>query len=317
MMRISLLGASLLVLLAACCRADDLSTLASADLSTPTPTDVTSPASGFYFGADYLNWAARGAIWTLPSNAAGFKFQVLDSSRNSGVRTEIGYRFASGWDIGYRFTHFDAQSHFDAPPSMNNTGLGVEDGDGSLTYNVNDLEIGRTFNVDTSADFRVFGGLRWALINLTRNTYAPADNVDFPAGILLEDNYSQLDAVGIGFGGLARWRIGDTGLSLFGRGAFYGLAGSMHITDTSIIPYYGYQTISANTTQGILDVEIGAGVGWTKGPWQFEAGYEISEWFNTFSPGSGLSFSGLNNATLPNPQQFSLDGFYLRVMFTR
>ena len=88
MMRISLLGASLLVLLAACCRADDLSTLASANLSTPTPTDVTSPASGFYFGADYLNWAARGNLDTplkrsrfqVPS--AGFEPQQRRPNRD-------------------------------------------------------------------------------------------------------------------------------------------------------------------------------------------------------------------------------------------
>jgi hypothetical protein len=311
---------TLVALAAATCNAEEPGVAeATAPASGPVASPCDEPAiaakSGFYFGADYLNWAARGSIWTLASvttatnDSTRDTFLVLDSSRNSGVRAEIGYRFPSGWDVGYRFTHFDAQSS--SPPY---TGPYFVDGNGSFRYNVNDLEIGRTFNVDASADFRVFGGLRWALVDLDRNAYLPLGG---PAAAgPVEENSSQLDAVGIGFGGLARWWIGDTGVSLFGRGALYGLAGSLHVTDTAFLTGQ-YQTLSTDTTQGVLDVEIGAGVGWTRGPWQFEAGYEISEWFNTFNPTSAVGGNYYGSPTPPAPQQFSLDGFYARVVFSR
>ena len=220
---------TLVALTAATCKAEEpgvaeATATASSPVSSPSDEPAIAAKSGFFVGIDYLNWAARGSIWTFASATTATEdptrgnYLVLDSSRNSGVRAEIGYRFPSGWDVGYQFTHFDAQAS--SPPYDGVTPY-VVGGDASFRYNVNDLEIGRTFNVDNSADFRVFGGLRWALIDLDRNAYLPPGSDRFAQGTV-EENSSQLDAIGIGFGGLARWWIGDTGVSLFGRGACTG-----------------------------------------------------------------------------------------------
>jgi hypothetical protein len=61
---------------------------------------------------------------------------------------------------------------------------------------------------------------------------------------------------------------------------------------------------SNSSFQIVPVVEAAVGVGWSRGPWQVSAGYEVSDWLNMMNP------------TRPADSLF-LDGCFVRLALTR
>ena len=67
-------------------------------------------------------------------------------------------------------------------------------------------------------------------------------------------------------------------------------------------------------------METSAGMGWKRGHWEIEVGYEISAWLNTFVQTSATSYTqnALVDGTTPIvSRDFVLDGLFLRLAFSR
>jgi hypothetical protein len=127
--------------------------------------------------AEWLNWQAhRGGldfasfvdpIWLTPATR-----ESLDYERDNGLRVGLGYRFDSGWDVGWNYTYFRT-SAAGAVDQAANPGLvliatrsyfdlAVDSvaAEAELEYGVHDIEAGRRLVLTENADVRLFGGFR-------------------------------------------------------------------------------------------------------------------------------------------------------------
>ena len=153
--------------------------------------------------------------------------------------------------------------------------------------------------LDPQADFRLFAGFRWATLDQDRHIHTTTHNGGgYPD--IVGDVWEQdvLSAYGIGVGGESRWRLGQSGFSLFARGEVFGLVGFE-------------ATPSYQASIGIPVIETAAGLSWKRGHWEFSGGYEISIWPGVWGQVSTYAGSNLTSDNL------ILDGFFARVAFSR
>jgi hypothetical protein len=287
----------------------------------PATNFTEAPDSGGLFvSVDYLNWRARGDLWSLDPAAyssAAPDDAALSSNNNSGIRAEIGYRFASQWDVGWRFTHFDSLGVYNGPGAFQpqNPIAGGLEARGAFRYNVHDLEIGRTIEMTDSVDLRLFGGFRWATLGLNRSAIAydplPPPS-SFPIVRDLGNTIETIDAYGMGLGAEARWNVGHAGFYLFGRGEMFGLVGvgtRQIAPDPSEIPVEPQGPF--HLTQALIAAEAAVGLGWRRGHWDFCGGYEINVWPSVFTP------AGQSSSWPESREDMVLDGWFLRATFSR
>lgn len=234
---------------------------------------------------------------------------------NPGIRAAVGYVFPSCWNVRFMYTNFsdkgfsavnnnDARllplqahpafvSHSQFAHALDSASSAL-----NLNYQTFDLEVGKNFStVDRSVAFRLFGGIRSGIINQTTDIHYAATN---NAGQTDTDDIriaSDMTGWGLRAGGSLRWKIRDTGFSVFSRGAASLLVAdfknvrSEHLyrgetpnpnldEHPQPFPNSGSITMSNNFLNVVPVAELAVGVGYCKGCWQFNAGYEIGAWFN-------------------------------------
>jgi hypothetical protein len=294
---------------------------------------------GLIVFADYLNWKARSdslefvdrfstvnATQTTTTEA-----ENVSLPQQSGFRAGLGYRFASQWDVAWSYTYYftNGQNAADAAIGAGLTVPGIVSmgalrhvaGQANLRYNVNDLEIGRWIHLDDHVDLRLFGSVRYAMTETNGREDLTGHYFDeLRADVDTVGNThirSKMDACGIRLGGEGRWRIGDSNLSLFGRGAGSVLAGRFENVGTYFVegtssrdPYYDYQNTFVNRhndTHAVCVIEAAAGVAYQYGNWELSGGYELATWFNQAVP-----ITNVNEVTY---HDLLLDGFFGRLAY--
>lgn len=276
-------------------------------------------SSGVVASAEWLNWQAhRGGldlasfidpIWLTPAT-----LESLEYDRDNGLRVGLGYRFDSGWDVGWNYTYFRT-SAAGAVDQAANPGLvliatrsyldvAVDSvaAEADLDYGVHDIEAGRRFVWDNNAEVRLFGGFRWATIDQSENQqYTYQSNLGNSVSGTI-DGRSELDAYGIRLGAQTQW-TSRWGLGLFGRLAGSVLVGSFDVQQQEVDAEHGpILNFTNEYYQAVPVIDAAVGASWTYRAWQVAGGYEMTTWFNL----AEIERSSYD---------LILDGFFLRLAY--
>ncbi len=245
--------------------------------------------------------------------------ESLDFDRANGFRSGLGYRFGNGWNVAWTYTYFrDANEetvtanptavgnpNLIATQSYLDTGLPVKtpmssvEADGTLQINIQDFEAEWSSCLNDTVGFKAFGGFRWAKIDQNFNmAYA------YAAGSGTINLPNNMDAEGIRLGAELQWRS-NCGFRVFGRGAESVLVADFQTRQHEVAPASGVNIDVPGDTAAVVPVfEAAVGVAYARGPWEFRAAYEMSDWFN------------LVQVNRPS-QSLLLDGYFLSLSFSR
>lgn len=281
---------------------------------------------GVMANADYLNWSARRsgqdfAAFVSPTSATAptTASESLDLGRASGCRAGVGYRFGNGWNVAWTYTYFftastetvtadptaagnptliATQSYLDTGSTVKTPMTSVE-ADGTLQINIHDFEAEWSSCLNDTIGFKAFGGFRWAKINQNFNM-----NYTYAAGTGTINLPNDMDAEGVRLGAEFQWRS-TYGLRAFARGAESILVADFQTRQTEVATASGVNIdVSGTTTEVVPVFEAAVGVAYARGPWEFRAGYEMSDWFNLVQ---------VNRPT----QSLLIDGYFLSLSFAR
>ncbi len=277
------------------------------------------PSTGVMASAEWLNWQAhRGGldfasfvdpIWLTPATR-----ESLDYDRDNGLRVGLGYRFDSGWDVGWNYTYFrtSAAGVIDqaANPGLvliatrSYFDLAVDSvaAQADLDYQIHDIEAGRRLVFTENADVRLFGGFRWAKIDQAERQQYTYEDIGVGSVTGTIDGRSELDAYGIRLGAQTQWTT-RWGLGLFGRLAGSVLVGNAAVQQREFDDARGtILNFSNEAYRAVPVVDVAAGASWTWRAWEVAGGYEMTSWFN---------LAEVERASY----DLILDGFFLRLAY--
>ena len=273
---------------------------------------------------DYLHWRARPRGLTfasfadpasLPGSPDVVATESLDPGSHDGIRAGLGYRFETGWEIIWNYTHFNSSDALTAiaDPTGTTSLLATQSffstqamdsvhASGALRLNLHDIEAGWGTGLNDCVDYRMFGSVRLARIDedFDQSYSYHADPVTVVTGEIHMP--LRMDAAGLRLGGEFQWRAAD-GLRLFGR-----LAQSLLVAD------FETRRIETDTLHGsVLNgrendshfvpvLEAATGITWGRGPLEISGGYEMSNWFNMIDPSR-------------DSRNLFIDGCFVRIAF--
>jgi hypothetical protein len=286
---------------------------------------------GWLVSVDYLNWDVRQrstdfAITTDDSAVVGRgAVHHLDMDRNSGVRTSLGYRLGSGWELALGYTYFQTDGVASAAepaggnlwatrshPALYEEAL-TADASGEFTYNVFDLEARYPLVRSCPVTAQILGGLRWADIDQAlRVAY---DGRNFTDGQF--SDVSSMTAFGLRLGAESQWHL-NSSWSLFGNAAGSILYGRFHtaLLETNRAGLETVVDIRDDYDQAVPVIDAAVGVAWNRGPWEIRGGYELANWFNLADRSMFPSYQH-EGAYTPQSQDVLLDGLFVRFSYTR
>jgi hypothetical protein len=289
--------------------------------------EYTEEPGAFLLGADYLLLKPRrrptdyaivgpGGSWGPQGNIVSVNWDY-----DSAFRVMLGYRFpGEGWDVrlGYTYLQSDATGSVSAPagqvllatlthPSavvFANQAAGTI----RLTYNLWDLELGRTFHPTECLAVRAFAGPRIAQIDQKFNAFYDGLDANHDA-VLSTLNF---DGAGIRFGADANVNLGH-GLGAYGRGGLSMLAGHFRSTlgETTNAGATTIVNVTDRFDKVVPVLEMGLGLSWQYHNWRLTAGYEFTNWFG-MSDGIGFSDDAHPGKYVRRTGDLSLDGLVLR-----
>ena len=208
----------------------------------------------------------------------------------AAFRVGAGYRMPEdGWDVGFFYTylHDDQKGALNASPVGEIFATQTHPGtvefankafaDATLSYNVYDLEIGRSADVSQHLAVRPFGGIRFADIN--QNFAVVYDGAD--ANRDMVGSRIKFDGAGLRAGGQADWKVLDH-VSIYGRAA-----GSLMVGDFGVQQREfnnGGTTPLTNVGESFRMItpvlEMAVGVSYHTEHFRLSLGYEVTNWFN-------------------------------------
>jgi hypothetical protein len=285
---------------------------------------------GWFVSGEYLLWRPRlsdaGYVLTDPRNDATPQGRIhnVNPDVGNGLRTALGYRFASAWDFAVTYTYVfaDGGASAFAPaggvlyPQLTRPGV-VDKALAAaaatrVEYGVFDIDFGRTLTLDPDASLRVFGGVRLAAIDTDlRARYDGLQAADAFAG-----TWSRFEGVGPTAGAEVRWALGQH-LALFGGGrggllygTFCGRTFETNSGDTILVTdlHDRYSGVAP-----VLSAQLG-------GSWQWRwlslaAGYEVTHWFDVATrPMPVDDFA--EGKVLRRRSDLSFDGVFFRAAIT-
>jgi len=243
----------------------------------------------------------------------------LDFDRANAFRGGFGYRFGNGWNVAWTYTYYRnanaetvtanpaatgnpnliaTQSYLDTDLSVK-TPMNSVEADGTLQINMQDFEAEWSSCLNDTVGFKAFGGFRWAKIDQNFNV-----NYTYAAGTGTINLPNNMDAEGLRLGAELQWRT-NCGLRVFGRGAESVLVADFQTSQHEVAPASGVNIASSADTAVVVPVfEAAVGVAYARGPLEFRAAYEMSDWFN------------MVQANRP-AQSLLLDGYFLSLSYSR
>lgn len=305
------------------------------DFGRYQPNRVGKPSSsrirpGWNASVDYLNWTVRRrgldyAITTDDTARAVGSGDVhnVQFGSDSGIRAGLHYTTASGWEIGFQYTHLDidAASSAAAPALGNmwatrshpneNEEARTANAWANLDYDVFDLELRRWFLINRVAAIQFLGGLRWASID--QDLRIDYDGDDFTNAQVF--NAGRMDGFGVRLGALGQWRLSH-GLSLFARGAGTLAYGKFEnqLLETNLGGVDTIGDVSDRYEQALPAIEAAVGLTWRCDWIELACGYELTNWFD-LSDRSMFVDSAHEGAYSPSSTNLLLDGVFARMSF--
>jgi hypothetical protein len=279
---------------------------------------------GVIGNVDYLNWSARKSgmdfasfVSSANASTSPVATESINFDRSNGFRAGLGYRFGNGWDVVWTYTYFRVESQETAAAAIGanpelfasqsflSTGQTVKvpvssiEADGTVQLNIQDVDAEWSSCLNDTVGFTAFGGFRWAKVDQNFN-----NNYSYSAGTGSVNLPNNMDAEGIRLGCEFQWRA-PCGLRVFGRAAESVLVADFQTRQHEVDPADSIEINASGTTTVVVPVfEAAVGVALSQGPWEFRAGYEMSDWFNMVQ---------VNRPA----QSLFLDGYYLSLSFSR
>ena len=287
-------------------------------------------ATGVFATVDYLYWQLRRrdldyAITSQPGAMVFSDGEIheLEHPSEPGVRTVMGYEFATGWQIGIGYMNYDSTSSGTAEdgagtlfatrshPDINRR-AGIATADASFDMRVLDLEVRNSVELGERATMALFGSFRWADIDQAFHVFY--DEIEFPIGGDVT-SLLQTQAFGVRIGADGKWSL-TPHLYLVGT------------AETSIL--FSDNALSLTETEGtttilnladsyeqalpVLGTRVGGG--YSGKSLSVEAGYEMQAWFDLGDRMSFLDDQHLGVFAHSN-HNVLMDGFYLRLGWNR
>jgi hypothetical protein len=269
----------------------------------------------------------------------GSRTRSIDPDAEPGFRAELGYAIpGSGTDVALRFSYLDAESRDSvsepaggeivSPLTASRTGL--EDADRAeglftLDYRALDLEVGQSLMVGRSAEFRLFGGLRYGSLKPTLEARYFGDQFD-PANPGRVRIASKFDGIGPRLGGRLSWDLGS-GLTLVGGAAGSLLVGDLDTRYSQFIPtdpaiVDNNRELIDRSEQQIVPVAEGSlGIVWrfahSDTSFDATAGYQFEQWFGAQGfmqlPSGTAASGGVDSQLVQDRGDVSFHGPYLNL----
>lgn len=283
--------------------------------------------AGWYGSAEYLLYRPRAGSFdfaigpTAPGLATVGPVQSLRYDVGNGLRAEGGYRFASGWGVGFAYTYLSAVGgrSLTAPagavllptltrPGLTDTATSAET-HANLNYNLYDVLVGKRLAFDDNLALRLFAGVRIA--DITQRFDVRYDGLDARRAAV--DTQSAFG----GFGPVA-----GTEAILGGWYGFhaYGRATGGLLTGRSINSFRetnnGGGTVYVDSRYDVTKIvpvaSIAIGGGWQYRTVSLRAGYEVTHWFGLTGP---LRFTDdvAQGRLVAKSSDLSLEGFFVQV----
>lgn len=253
----------------------------------------------------------------LPVDDDSYEVGLTETSfgKDSGYRVAVGRRNSEQWDMMFRYTNFSTfggKAVGASPVTVDTDDVyanlidrsladeQIDNGDFDdglcefasesidLRYDTYDLEFGKQFTT-TNISARGFGGFRFGEISQSAYTaYVNLEGDDLDT-YTLESN-TDMHAWGFRAGGELNHCLGNSGISLFGRGAFSMMLAEFDVRRKDVafdadrdpngdleIRQYRHDYYSV-----VPVAELAAGLLYERGSWSIKAGYEFSNWFNLY-----------------------------------
>ncbi len=279
------------------------------------------PAKQPFIFIDYLNWkpTRQGLDYAIvdPLTAAAVSGDIAQVSldRESGVRTGLGFSFASGWDVCFTYTNLHSRGddqvtgviRATASHPAFNIDAAQAAANASLEYDVFDLELGRSFMVDETLRLRVSGGVRGA--RMQEAFQIAYQGGDFTNGLVVDS--TDFDALGLRIAAEAQWDI-CYGWGLFGRAGTSLLTGQFETRLLEADAVGLIVDVRDNAKRAVPVLDLAFGFSWQGCHWKLESGYDFTNWFNML--GRPVFHDDLHVGSFSRRQgNLGLDGFFVRL----
>jgi hypothetical protein len=247
---------------------------------------------------------------------------ALDGVPQSGFRVGGAYRRGgSPWELGFAYTFFrnqDAESIV-APPggllyaTQTRPGL-IETADfasasARLTYDLYDLEVGRTYAFDDTLALRAQLGVRFADIGF--DSLVLYDGRD--AAMARVASGFQFTGAGLLVGGETQWTVTNS-VSLFGRARGGLLVGAndarLRETNNDGTVLNTDLTQHIRQTVPLLEMALGASVHFRR--FDLRGGYEIANWFQLMTT-PDIADDIHKGKVYQRTSNLGLDGFFVQL----
>lgn len=294
------------------------------------PATTCQPWGGLFVDAEYLYlkpYRSNLDFAIVSPNQNGDPEGPITSDRwqsRSAFRAGAGYRLPDdGWEVGFYYTYLhDEQTAYATQPAngrlfATQTHPGTVEfaanaaADAALSYNVFDLEVGRSLNVGETLAVRPFGGLRFARIDQNFTVLYNGGDANFDT----VGSRLRFDGGGLRAGGQLDWRILEH-FSLYGRAAGSLMVGDSRVAQTEV-NNAGATTLTdvSQSFRKITPVlELAAGVAYQRGNVRLSLGYEVTNWFSLID--TPVFVNDVHQGKfLGTVSDLGVDGFAARVEF--
>jgi len=258
-------------------------------------TESGCPGGSLFFTGEvlFIHPARDGLETAIVSHTAngvtGSTLESLSWEVTTGFRVGAGYRLPDNcYDLSATYMYFHARDqHTVSAPDGSVQGLlsvnpdaqdaRAADGDAGLSYNVLDLDLGKSLCLGETVGLRLFGGARLASIDQSLKCIY--------SGGALGDGFDYVNSpVHFRGAGLTAGAEGTCNLwrgwGLYGKARFGLLSGEFNSKRTETLSPAAVST-TCETFDTIVPVaELGAGFGYQGERFFFRAGYEMTDWFN-------------------------------------
>jgi hypothetical protein len=283
--------------------------------------------AGFFGSAELIFWRPRFADTAFALRDPTFdltpsgRIEDINPDTRLGLRVGGGYRLESGWGVGLLYTYLESNdgSAIAAPaggviyPTLTRPGIvdraATAAADAGLTYQLFDLDVSKTVELDKHLALRTFAGVRFA--NIDSDLNAGYD------GQLARQarvaSTSEFVGAGPTAGAEATWEAGPIGLFGAARGGLvYGRFDS-RLTEVNANGTVPLADVSdrAFGLAPTMTVQLGGSYNWRG--LSVAAGYEVTHWFGAVSrPTFTDDFA--DGRVARKRSDLSLDGVFVRLM---
>jgi hypothetical protein len=258
----------------------------------PEPLETRGGRGSFLIDGEFFLWAPRrtgqdyAILGTNPNFAPLGTIKNLEGSYDAGFRINAGYRFDTGLEATFGYTHWHtaADEFLTAPadqllfPTLTHPVFVSQAtsarASNSVNLNVFDVELARRFDLAEGTKLRAFFGPRFA--NLDQ-----AYSATYGGPVVTTDTVRRkvtFDGGGLRLGGAADFRVLES-VGLFLRGSAGLMTGRMRSAHDEVADSQPIVNVVERFNKVVPTADLGVGVSYNLGGMKMSVGYEFHNWF--------------------------------------